>query len=61
MFPLHSFKYVAALQEAQGGEGKVLLRLEECGGHGIKKMNASKTVEEYTDILYFLTKELVTP
>lgn len=55
--PLHSYKYAAAMQEAQGGKGKVLLRVDRQAGHGAGKA-LSQQIEEVTDILLFLNAEL---
>jgi len=55
--PGHSFKYAATLQAAQAGEAPVLIRIETRAGHGAGKP-VTKTIEEYTDRLAFLTREL---
>jgi len=55
--PAHSFKFAAALQEAQGGGEPVLIRIETKAGHGAGKP-VSKRIEETTDILAFLVHEL---
>jgi prolyl oligopeptidase len=55
--PLHSYKYTAALQEAQGGKGKVLLRVDRQAGHGAGK-SLSKWIDEAADVLSFLHAEL---
>jgi prolyl oligopeptidase len=55
--PLHSFKFVAALQHAQAGPAPVLLRVEERGGHGGDKP-AAKRIEEVTDQFVFLAQSL---
>ncbi|MDM7921821.1 MAG: prolyl oligopeptidase family serine peptidase [Pyrinomonadaceae bacterium] len=57
VFPAHSFKYAAALQEAQGGDKPILIRIETKAGHGAGKPTA-KQIEELTDIYGFLVKEL---
>ncbi len=55
--PMHSFKFAAALQRAQGGDEPVLLRIEERAGHGagtpLKKM-----IELAADRWAFLVKTL---
>lgn len=51
--PLHAFKYVATLQEAQTGETPILLRVEKNAGHGLGKPTV-KIIEEHTDIYTFL-------
>ncbi len=55
--PLHSYKYTAALQEAQGGNGSILLRVEKNAGHGQGKP-MSKVIEEIVDTYAFLYQEL---
>jgi len=57
VFPAHSFKYAAALQEAQGGEAPVLIRIETKAGHGAGKPT-TKQIEEQADIYGFLVKSL---
>jgi prolyl oligopeptidase len=55
--PAHSFKFAAALQKAQGGSAPVLIRIETRAGHGGGKP-ISKQIEEGTDELSFLVREL---
>jgi prolyl oligopeptidase len=55
--PGHSFKYAAAIQEAQAGPAPVLIRIETRAGHGGGKPTA-KVIEEVTDQLAFLVKNL---
>ncbi len=55
--PAHSFKYAATLQEAQGGDAPVLIRIETKAGHGAGKPTA-KVIEEQADIYGFLMKNL---
>ena len=55
--PGHSFKYAAALQEAQGGRAPILIRIETRAGHGLGTP-VSKLIDEFTDRLAFLTREL---
>jgi prolyl oligopeptidase len=55
--PAHSFKYAAALQEAQSGDAPVLIRVETRAGHGAGKPTA-KLIEEATDQLAFLAKTI---
>jgi prolyl oligopeptidase len=55
--PGHSFKYAAAIQEAQAGTAPVLIRIETRAGHGGGKPTA-KIIEETTDQLAFLVKNL---
>ncbi len=51
--PLHSYKFIAALQAIDDGQRPKLLRVETEAGHGTGKP-LSKTVEEQTDIYSFL-------
>jgi prolyl oligopeptidase len=51
--PGHSFKFAAALQAAQGGEGPVLIRIDTDAGHGVGKP-VSKLIDERADVLAFL-------
>ncbi|MGE5359856.1 MAG: prolyl oligopeptidase family serine peptidase [Bacteroidales bacterium] len=55
--PLHSFKFAAALQAAQGGDAPILIRIETKAGHGAGKPT-SKIIEEQTDKLAFLVRVL---
>lgn len=55
--PLHSFKFAAALQEAQRGEEPVLIRIDVKAGHGVGKPT-SKLIDEITDKWAFLTANL---
>lgn len=55
--PAHSFKYAATLQEAQGGEAPILIRIETKAGHGAGKPT-TKIIEEQADIYGFLVKNL---
>lgn len=50
--PAHSFKYAARLQEMQGSEDPVLIRIETDAGHGAGKPT-SKIIEEQADIWSF--------
>jgi prolyl oligopeptidase len=58
--PVHSFKFAAALQNAQSGPAPVLIRIETRAGHGTGKPT-SKQIEEAADELSFLWAELVCP
>jgi prolyl oligopeptidase len=51
--PGHSFKFAAALQAAQGGDGPALIRIETSAGHGAGKP-VSKVIAESADVLAFL-------
>jgi len=58
--PAHSFKYAAALQEAQGGDRPVLIRIDTKSGHGAS--STTKAIEQAADIYAFLFQNLgVTP
>ena len=52
--PAHSFKFAAALQNAQVGDAPVLIRIETRGGHGAGKPTAM-VIEERADILGFIS------
>ena len=51
--PGHSFKFAAALQQAQGADRPVLIRVETAAGHGAGKPTA-KRIAEGSDVLAFL-------
>lgn len=55
--PAHSFKFAAAMQEAQGGNLPILIRIETRGGHGAGKPT-TMVIDEAADIQAFLVKEL---
>jgi prolyl oligopeptidase len=55
--PAHSFKFAAALQEAQGCDNPTLIRIETRAGHGAGKPTA-KIIEEAADKWAFLVKVL---
>jgi prolyl oligopeptidase len=55
--PAHSFKFAAAMQEAQSGENPVLIRIETKAGHGAGKPT-SKQIEEAADIWSFVMYNL---
>ena len=55
--PAHSFKFAAALQEAQGGPAPVLIRIETKAGHGAGKPT-NKRIEERADMWAFLARAL---
>ena len=50
---MHSFKYAAALQDAELGERPRIIRIETNAGHGSGKPVA-KIIEEFSDIMGFL-------
>ena len=55
--PGHSFKFAAALQEAQRGPNPTLIRIETSAGHGAGTPT-SKRIDAAADILGFLHKSL---
>ncbi|MDX2428633.1 MAG: prolyl oligopeptidase family serine peptidase, partial [Xanthomonadales bacterium] len=55
--PGHSFKYAAALQEAQAGDDPVLIRIETRAGHGAG-VPTDKVIEGYSDSWAFLLENL---
>ena len=55
--PAHSFKFAARLQEAQGCDNPVLIRIETRAGHGGGKPT-EKIIEEASDEYTFLVKAL---
>jgi prolyl oligopeptidase len=57
VYPAHSFKYTAALQEAQAGSNPILIRVETRAGHGAG-MPLSKRIEATVDQYAFMAREL---
>jgi prolyl oligopeptidase len=57
VFPGHSFKYIAALQEKKGGDNPALIRIETKVGHGAGTAT-SKTISLYTDLWSFMLYNL---
>ncbi len=55
--PAHSFKFAAALQEAQAGDNPVLIRIDTKAGHGAGKPTL-KIIEEVADKWAFLVATL---
>ncbi len=55
--PAHSFKFAATLQQAQGCDNPILIRIETKAGHGAGKPTA-KIIEEVADKWAFLIKVL---
>lgn len=55
--PGHSFKYAAALQEAQAGDAPVLIRIETRAGHGAG-VPTDKVIANYSDNWAFLLENL---
>ncbi len=56
VFPAHSFKFIAALQEKHQGENPVLIRIETRSGHG--SSNLRKAIELSADTWAFVFKNL---
>lgn len=52
VFPAHSFKFAAKLQQAQAGDAPVLVRIETRAGHGAGKPT-KKLIEEFSDMWAF--------
>jgi prolyl oligopeptidase len=57
VFPGHSFKFAARLQEVQGGDAPALIRIEAKAGHGAGKPTA-KVISEVADRYAFLVRVL---
>jgi len=57
VMPMHSFKFVAALQNAQAGAAPVLLYLESSSGHG-GGTTVTQAIEQSADIYTFLSANL---
>ena len=55
--PGHSFKYTAAIQEAQAGEAPVLIRIETRSGHG-SGASTDMVINSYSDQWAFLVDNL---
>lgn len=55
--PGHSFKYAAALQEAQAGVAPILIRIETRAGHGAG-IPTDKVIRQYADRWAFLYRNL---
>jgi prolyl oligopeptidase len=55
--PLHSYKFAAALQHAQGGPAPILIRIDTKAGHGAGKPT-HKQIEEWADLWGFLVEHL---
>ena len=55
--PLHSYKFAAALQHAQGGSAPILIRVDTKAGHGAGKPT-NKQIEEWADLWGFLVQQL---
>jgi prolyl oligopeptidase len=57
VMPMHSFKFVAALQNAQAGPAPVLLYLESSSGHG-GGTTVTQAIDQSADIYTFLIENL---
>jgi len=57
VYPAHSFKFAAALQDAQAGDEPVLIRIDSKAGHGAGKP-ISKLIDEYTNEISFMARKL---
>jgi prolyl oligopeptidase len=55
--PMHSYKFIARLQEANSSDNPILLRVEEKAGHGGPPA-VSNVIEEFTDVYSFLFWQL---
>ena len=58
--PAHSFKFAAALQQAQQGQAPILIRIDESSGHGSGKPVA-KQIDEAADVLAFMFYQMGLP
>ncbi|MFM8896253.1 MAG: prolyl oligopeptidase family serine peptidase, partial [Actinomycetales bacterium] len=55
--PAHSYKFAAALQQANAGTGPILIRIERGAGHGAGASRA-QSISQYADFLAFLDANL---
>jgi prolyl oligopeptidase len=55
--PAHSFKFAAALQQAQAGKAPVLIRVQTKAGHGLGKPT-TMLIEEQADIYAFALSQM---
>jgi len=55
--PMHTFKFMATLQEDQAGDNPVIVRIETKAGHGSGKPTA-KVIDEAADIWSFVMYNL---
>ena len=60
VYPAHSFKFAAAMQEAQGCDNPILIRIETRAGHGAGKPTA-KIIEEIADEMAFVVEAIGFP
>ena len=54
--PAHSFKFAATLQEMNGGENPVLIRIETQSGHGAS--STTKALDSAADVMAFTMRNL---
>jgi prolyl oligopeptidase len=57
VYPAHSFKFVAALQNAQAGDAPILMRVETNEGH-FSGLTTDKAIAIAADFYAFLVKNL---
>jgi prolyl oligopeptidase len=57
VLPAHSFKFVAALQAAQGGDAPILMRVQTNEGH-FSGLTTDEAIDLYADLYAFLVKSL---
>jgi prolyl oligopeptidase len=57
VYPSHSFKFAAALQNAQAGDAPILLRVETNEGH-FSGLTTDEAIAIYADFYAFLAKSL---
>jgi prolyl oligopeptidase len=57
VMPMHSFKFAAALQWAQGGSEPILLRVQRASGHG-GGTTVTQAIEQNADVYAFLIENL---
>lgn len=55
--PAHSYKFAAALQQANAGTQPILIRIERSAGHGAGATRAQR-VSQYADVLAFMDANL---
>jgi len=53
VYPAHSYKFAARLQESQAGSAPILIRIDTRAGHGLGKPT-EKLIDEITDGWAFL-------
>lgn len=56
--PIHSYKYLAALQDAQIGQNPILLYYMTESGHGLVGKSLTKLIKQYADMLSFTFKNM---